>query len=160
MATDLSLIDGALRSWRSSMDRAGKLFRSFTDDELHTEIAPGKNRLIYIWGHLAATNDSMIPLLDFGDRLFPELDTIFLTHPDHAVQHEIKASAMAEMWQRLDELLSAEFTKLSPSGWLEPHQAVSPEDFKNEPHRNRFAILLGRTTHLAHHYGQARLAKR
>jgi hypothetical protein len=145
MATEHSLIDGALRSWRSSMDRTGKLFRSFTDDELHTEIAPGKNRLIYIWGHLTATNDSMIPLLDFGHRLFPEMDMIFLTHPDRAVQHEIKAT---------------EFTKLSPSDWLERHQAVSPGDFKNEPHRNRFAILLGRTTHLAHHFGQARLAKR
>jgi len=37
------------------------------------------------------------------------------------------------------------------------HTAVSEEDFEREPHRNRFTVLLGRTTHLAYHLGQATL---
>ncbi len=49
---------------------------------------------------------------------------------------------------------------LSPSQWLEKHTAVSNADFIREPHRNRFATLLNRTTHLAYHLGQAVLAKR
>ena len=160
MATENALVEGVLQSWRQNMDRAGKLFRTFSDEELQVEIVPGKNRQIYIWGHLAATNDSMIPLLDFGGRLFPELDSIFLIHPDRAVQHDIKASGMTEIWHQLDYFLWTNYKKLSPSDWLERHQAVSFDDLKKEPHCNRFAILLGRTAHLAHHYGQVELAKR
>jgi hypothetical protein len=64
------------------------------------------------------------------------------------------------MWHQLDELLWMNFTKLTPSNWLERHQSVSPEDFEKEPYRNRLAILHSRTTHLAYHAGQIRLAKR
>jgi hypothetical protein len=38
-------------------------------------------------------------------------------------------------------------------------QGISPEDFVREPPRNRYTSLLGRTAHLAYHYGQAVLAK-
>src|SRR5712675_1236434 len=79
MATENALIDGALRNWHSNMDRVGGFFRSLSDDDLQKEIAPGKNRLIYIWGHLSATNDRMIPLLGFGERRYPELDLIFIS---------------------------------------------------------------------------------
>ena len=85
MATENALIDGALRSWHSNMDRVGRFFRSLSDDDLQKEIALGKNRLIYIWGHLSATNDRMIPLLGFGERRYPELDLIFISQPDRAV---------------------------------------------------------------------------
>src|SRR5215469_8239323 len=60
MATENALIDGALRNWHSNMDRVGKFFRSLSDDDLQKGIAPGKNRLIYIWGHLSAANDRII----------------------------------------------------------------------------------------------------
>jgi hypothetical protein len=49
---------------------------------------------------------------------------------------------------------------MSSSDWLQKHTAVSEEDFVWEPHRNRFAVLLARTAHLAYHLGQAVLAKR
>ena len=95
MATENALIDGALRNWHSNMDRVGKFFRSLSDDDLQKEIAPGKNRLIYIWGHLSATNDRMIPLLGFGERRYPELDLIFISQPDRAVPHNFAGEAMA-----------------------------------------------------------------
>lgn len=160
MATENALIDGALRNWHSNMDRVGRFFRSLSDDDLQKEIAPGKNRLIYIWGHLSATNDRMIPLLGFGERRYPELDLIFISQPDRAVPHNFAGEAMGDMWSQLGDLLWSEFAKLTPAEWLDRHQAVSPEDFEREPHRNRYAILLGRTTHLAYHLGQAILVKR
>ena len=48
-----------------------------SEEQLLQEIAPGKNRLIYLWGHLTAVNDALIPLLGFGERLHPELDAMF-----------------------------------------------------------------------------------
>ena len=46
------------------------------------------------------------------------------------------------------------------SATAQRHEGISPEDFVAEPHRNRYSSLLGRTAHLAYHYGQAILANR
>jgi len=49
MTLETSLIDSALRNWRSTVDRAGKLFGNLSQEQLLQEVAPGKNRLIYLW---------------------------------------------------------------------------------------------------------------
>jgi len=46
MTLETSLIDSALRNWRSNVDRAGKLFGNFSQEQLLQEVAPGKSRLI------------------------------------------------------------------------------------------------------------------
>jgi DinB superfamily len=159
MTTDVSLVDVALRGWKTSIDRADKLFGSFSEKELQEEIAPGRNRRIYLWGHLTAVNDALIPLLGFGGRLHPELDSVFVTKPDRSVPDSISAAQLKNYWDEINTRLSTEFAKLSPAEWTQKHASVSEEDFVREPHRNRFAILLGRTSHLAYHLGQANLAK-
>jgi hypothetical protein len=159
MSTDASLIDVALRSWKMNIDRAGKLFGSLSEKELQEEIAPGKNRRIYLWGHLTSINDALIPLLGFGERLHPELDAVFVSKPDRSAPDSISATDLKRYWDEINALLSTEFAKLSPVQWAQKHASVSEEDFAREPHRNRFAILLGRTSHLAYHVGQANLAK-
>ena len=74
MTTEKSLIDSALRGWKSNVERADKLFGGLSPEQLEQEVAPGKNRLIYLWGHLAAVNDRLLPLLGIGERLHPEFD--------------------------------------------------------------------------------------
>jgi hypothetical protein len=49
------------------------------------------------------------------------------------------------------------FASISAADWLKKHAAVSEEDFLKEPLRNRLAILLSRTNHLAYHLGQTAL---
>jgi len=159
MTTDASLIDVALRSWNTNIDRAGKIFGSLSEKELQEEIAPGKNRRFYIWGHLTSINDALIPLLGFGERLHPELDSVFVSKPDRSAPDSISATDLKRYWDEINARLSTEFEKLSPVQWAQKHASVSEEDFAREPHRNRFAILLGRTSHLAYHLGQANLAK-
>ncbi|SRR6266705_2991594 len=85
MTLETSLIDSALRNWRSNVDRAGKLFGNLSQEQLLQEVAPGKNRVIYLWGHLTAFNDALIPLLGFGARIHPELDLMFVSNPDRTV---------------------------------------------------------------------------
>jgi len=82
MTLETSLIDSALRNWRSNVDRAANLFGNLSQEQLLQEVAPGKNRLIYLWGHLTAFSDALIPLLGFGDRIHPELDLMFVSNPD------------------------------------------------------------------------------
>lgn len=159
MTSEQAFLDAALRNWRSNMDRAGKFFNSLTSDELELEVAPARNRLIYIWGHLTAINDAMIPLFGFGPKRYPRLHETFVSQPDRAISPLLSGSELNEIWTEVDVVLWTEFQKLSPADWLDRHQGVSPEDFIREPHRNRYASLLGRTVHLAYHFGQANLAK-
>jgi hypothetical protein len=159
MALERSLIDSALRGWKSNVEQADKLFGALSPGELEQEIAPGRNRLIYVWGHLAAVNDALLPLLTIGERLHPEFDGMFVSNPDKSVQLTISAESLKTAWQEINQKLRDGFAKFSPSDWTKRHTAVSEEDFEQEPHRNRFAVLLGRTAHLAYHVGQATLAR-
>ncbi len=78
MSTENSLIDAALRGWKSNVERVDKLFGTLSPEQLEQQVAPGKNRLIYLWGHLAAVNDGLLPLLGIGERLHPELDAMMV----------------------------------------------------------------------------------
>jgi hypothetical protein len=69
MTTEKSLIDSAIRGWKSNVERADKLFGGLSSEQLEQEVGPGRNRLIYLWGHLAAANDGLLPLLGIGERL-------------------------------------------------------------------------------------------
>jgi hypothetical protein len=155
MSNEQLFVTGALNVWKANIDRADKLFFALTADQLQKEIAPGKNRLIYLWGHLTAVHDRMLPLLGFGPRLHADLDEIFLTKPDKAVQKIPSGEEIKKSWNEVNGKLRDGFAKLSPADWLQRHADVSAEDFAKEPLRNRFAILLSRTNHLSYHLGQA-----
>ena len=160
MTFETSSIDSALRNWRSNVDLAGKLFGNLSQEQLLQEVAPGKNRLIYLWGHLTASNDALIPLLGFGSRIHPELDVMFVSNPDRTVPTILLGEDLKIIWHETSQLLWTGFSKLSVAEWLQKHGTVSEEDFLREPHRNRFTVLLGRTGHIAYHLGQAKLWER
>jgi DinB superfamily len=152
-----ALVTTALSSWKSTVERADKLFSPLTEDQLQKEVAPGKNRLIYLWGHLTAVHDRMLPLVALGERLHPELDALFLTSPDRAVAQLPSREEINKAWDEVNGKLSAGMASFSPAQWLEKHASVSEEDFAKDPSRNRFAILLSRTSHIAFHLGQTAL---
>ena len=160
MTTEKSLVDSALRGWKSNVERAEKLFGDLSPGELDREVAPGKNRLIYLWGHLAASSDRLLPLLGIGERLHPEFDSMFISNPDKSVPLTVSEQSLKAAWQEINQKLWEGIAKFSTANWVQRHTAVSEQDFKREPHRNRFGVLLGRTTHLAYHVGQAVLAQR
>ena len=159
MTTETSLTDSALRGWKLNIDRTGKFFGALSEEQLLQEIAPGKNRLIYLWGHLTAINDALLPLLGLGQRLHPERDAMFVSNPDRSLKKPLSGEELKRVWDETNDALWMAFSRLSASEWLQKHTAVSEEDFKQEPYRNRFTILLGRTAHLAYHFGQAKLAE-
>ena len=100
MTLETSLIDSGLRNWRSNVDRAGNLFGNLPQEQLLQEVAPGKNRLIYLWGHLTAFNDALIPLLGFGPRIHPELDLMFVSNPDRTVPTILLGEDLKIIWQQ------------------------------------------------------------
>ena len=148
----------AINSWRLAVERADKIFSRLTEDELLREVAPGKNRVIYLWGHLIAIHDAMFPILGLGPRLHPDLDAIFVDNPDKAVAEIPSAGQLKQYWDEVNGELFSQFQNLSPDEWLLRHRAMSEEDYAKDPARNRLAVLLNRTNHLSYHVGQVTLA--
>ena len=155
MENEGSYVALALKVWKAQIERAGKLFGSLSSEEVLREIAPGRNRLLYLWGHLTAIHDAMLPLLGLGERLHPEFDAAFVSNPDKSQAGIPSHDQVRRAWNVVNARLWEGFEKMSWSDWLARHTAVSEEDFAKDASRNRFAILLSRTNHLSYHLGQA-----
>jgi len=149
----------ALNAWKQWTDRLTKTFDSLSDEKMLQEIAPGKNRPIYILGHLIAVNDAMLPQLRIGEAQYNHLWEDFVTKPDRSVPELPSLTELRSNWHDLQARLNSAFEHLTPEEWLERHSTVSEEDFAKEPHRNRLAILFSRTSHSAYHLGQLVLTK-
>jgi hypothetical protein len=159
MTTETMLANAALNSWKLIIGRLDAAIAPLSDEQLQRQVAPGKNRLLYLVGHLTAVHDRMFNLLGLGERLYPELDEIYITSPDRARPDPLSAAELKQAWSEVNGKLTAAFEKLRPQQWLEKHTAVSDEDFVKDPTRNRLAVLMSRTNHAAFHTGQAALIK-
>lgn len=145
--------------WFTSVKNCDNLLNGFTDEQLQKEIAPGKNRGIYLLGHLIAVHDDMVVLLDMGEKLYPELHKTFIASPDKTVAELPSIKELRDKWNKQCEVMKQKFENLQPEEWFEKHTAVSADDFAKEPFRNKLNIVLTRTTHLQYHIGQLVLLK-
>jgi hypothetical protein len=159
METNEIMVKMIFDRWNSLIKICDTTLNSLTDEDLFKEIAPGKNRGIYLLGHLIAVHDDMISLLNFGKKQYPDLFEIFLKSPDKTVAEIPSASELRILWTTQNELLAQKFEGLKAEEWFEKHTAVSEEDFEKEPHRNKLNIIITRTSHLSYHAGQLILLK-
>jgi uncharacterized damage-inducible protein DinB len=95
-------------------------------------------------------------ILGLGQRLRPELDAIFISHPDKTAAQLPSARELKQYWDEVNAKLHATFASLSAAEWLQPHYAMSAEDYAKDP--TRLAVMLSQTNHLSHHLGQVTLA--
>jgi len=159
MTTQL-MVKMALDNWNSRLKTASELFDKLTDEQLMTEIAPGRNRGIYLLGHLTAVHDRLLSLLGLGERIYSNLDEAFEKNPDKAIPLPLTISELRTCWTNTNTTLTSHFNKMSSDDWFKKHTSISDEDFAKEPHRNKLNVLLNRTNHLAYHTGQAALLKK
>ncbi len=159
MATNETMVKMVFDRWYASIKNWDTLLNLLTDEQLQKEIAPGKNRGIYLLGHLIAVHDDMLILLNIGDKLYPELYEPFLKSPDKTFAQLPSAKELRIYWIKQCEVLKQKFEGLKSADWFEKHTVVSDEDFLKEPHRNKLNIIITRTTHLAYHTGQLVLLK-
>lgn len=145
--------------WNGSIVNLNKNLNALTDEQLQREIAPGKNRGIYVLGHLIAVHDDMLVLLEMGKKLYPELEEPFIKQADKVAIQLPTVAELRNMWQAQQALMKEQFEKMTPSAWFEKHSAVTTEDFEKEPHRNKLNIIITRTSHLQYHMGQLILLK-
>jgi DinB superfamily len=112
MTPDQILIAGAISSWQQVVARVGGLCSGLSEEQLLVEVAPGKNRVVYLWGHLTAIHDAMFTALRLGERLHPELDGIFITQPDRSMPLPT-SEEIAKCWEAIHAGLLGTFTTLT-----------------------------------------------
>jgi len=149
----------ALAAWDGQNKNFNTLITLLTDQQLSKEIAPGKNTGIYLLGHLIAVSDGMLPLLGFGESLFPQLGNIFIVNPDKSGLEKPSVTELKEFLKTVNAKLAEHILATTPAGWFERHMSVSEEDFAKEPHRNKLNIMISRASHMAYHLGQMALLK-
>ncbi|MBC7388536.1 MAG: hypothetical protein H7329_04935 [Opitutaceae bacterium] len=101
----------------------------------------------------------MFPLLDLGEKQYPELYDAFVISPDKAVEPLPSLETLRATWKQQLGTMQAKFEEISAEEWFGRHTVVSEEEFLKEPHRNKLNILLTRSTHLTYHWGQLMLLK-
>ena len=58
--TEALYTNTALRAWKLVIAQLDQMFSSMSDDELQREVAPGRNRVFYLMGHLTAVHDRLL----------------------------------------------------------------------------------------------------
>lgn len=150
-------ISMVIKTWFSTVKRTDALFEKLTDEEMLNEIAPNRNRAIYLLGHLTAVHDMMLPLLDFELQLYPQLQASFIRTPDRSEEDKFSVQNLREFWKNVNAKLATHFEALQEDEWFQKHTSISDEDFNKAPHRNKLNVVINRTNHLSYHLGQLSL---
>jgi hypothetical protein len=148
-----------LLGWETYFKRLDDHFKKLSEEQFLSEIAPGRNRCIYLLGHLITVHDKMLPVLGLGSVLYPQLEKPFLSSPDKSGQEFPSIQELLQHWTTVNQKLAEGFNRMTEEQWFQPHSLVSAEDFAKEPHRNKLNLILNRTDHMAYHLGQLRLIK-
>lgn len=144
----------ALTAWEQSVTRTDKLFSELSDEQLAAEVAPGRNSGIYLLGHLTAVSDYLFTLFGIGERLYPQLEEVFLKNADKSGLPKPSVTELRAYWKAVNDKLLPALAAITEDSWFERHTAVTPEDFIKEPQRNKLNVLLNRTNHQEYHRGQ------
>lgn len=154
MTTTALAVKMVLDRWNGSILSFSRFLNALPDTQLEQEVSPGKNRGIYLLGHLIAVHDEMLPLLGWGEKKYPELTAPFLKEADKATALKESVAELRNMWDDQIALFKEKLDSMTPEAWFEKHTAISAEDFEKEPHRNKLNVMITRTSHLQYHTGQ------
>jgi hypothetical protein len=140
--------------WETQISRITKLLDTLTDEQIAGDTAPGRNSGMYLIGHLTAANDGILPLLGWGDRLYPELEIPFIKNADKSGLSIPPLIELKKCWNEVNNKIMNFIQQTPADEWFNRHTSISIEDFAKEPHRNKLNILLNRTNHISSHLGQ------
>lgn len=102
-----------LNRWNGSVSSPDKLLTVLTDEQLLRETAPGKNRGIYLLGHLVAVHDVMLVLLGLGEKQYPELTEPFIKLANKEVTDLPSDAVLRDYWTKQNALLRDKFDQLT-----------------------------------------------
>ena len=101
MTTTEISIKMVLDRWYGSIKNCDAILDSLSDEQLQKVVAPGKNRGIYLLGHLVAVHDDMLILLDMGEKLYPQLNEPFIKLADKTTDQLPTVAELRSYWKLL-----------------------------------------------------------
>lgn len=147
----------AVSQWELHVSRATQLLNQLPDEALNRQVAPGKNTGKYIVGHLIAIHDTMVQILGIGESEHPELYEMYVKSPDGVVGPTKTVQELRNLWDVIHTRITKLIKTVPDEDWLARHNAITDDNFKANPLRNRLSVLLNRTNHFSYHLGQLRL---
>ena len=96
---DQLVMKTVVASWKLIVSRLDERFAQLDDEQLKQPIAPNKNRLFYLLGHLTAVHDRMLPMLGIFPNAFI-LNSMrrISTNPDRTIADPLSASELKRAW--------------------------------------------------------------
>lgn len=153
-----AMINQLLGQWNKDVAAMTAIFEREAASNGANEIAPQKNSVMYLLGHMTAVHDRLVEALDAGERTCADLDKQFLEDADSKAANA-DYRQLLDRWKAVSDRVSGIFSGQTVADWMKRHHYVSDADFAKEPHRNRLAILISRLAHLNTHLGQLKLLK-
>jgi uncharacterized damage-inducible protein DinB len=150
----MTTLDICLLQWDTYNRRTQKVLETIKDENFHKPIVNGGNSPSWLLGHLADTEDALLELFGISKRLYPELNKIYHHEKGSNQTGHLTKEELTIRWKAISEALDKAFKSWSEAEWMGRHTAVSEEDFKKEPHRNKLNVMLSRVEHKASHLGQ------
>jgi len=147
-------IEISMLQWTTYNTRMQKMMDAISDQNFNSSITPGGNSPSWLFGHLVDTNDKLLELFAIQKRMFPELEKIYHHERGTNQAGHLSKVELTNKWKAITAELDKAFKSWTEKEWMSRHTAVSEEDFKKEPHRNKLNVMLGRVSHKASHLGQ------
>jgi crotonobetainyl-CoA:carnitine CoA-transferase CaiB-like acyl-CoA transferase len=147
-------IEISLLQWNTYNTRMQKMMDAISDQNFNSPITPNGNSPSWVFGHLVDTDDKLLELFGISKRLFPELEKIYHHERGTNQSGHLSKAELITKWKAITAELDKAFNSWNEKDWMSRHTAVSEEDFKKEPQRNRLNVMLGRVSHKASHMGQ------
>jgi len=143
-----------LLQWTAYNSRMQKMMDAISEQNLNSPITPNGNSPSWLFGHLADTDDKLLELFGIRERMFPELEKIYHHERGTNQKGHLSKEELSIKWKAITAELDKAFKSWGERDWLSKHTAVTDEDFKKEPQRNKLNVLLSRVSHKASHLGQ------
>jgi hypothetical protein len=150
----MTTIEICLIQWDTYNRRMQKMLDVLSADHYNKAIVPGGNSPSWLMGHLADTDDALLELFGIRKRMFPELAKIYHHERGTNQMGHLTKEELTTRWKTIVAELDNAFKSMSESDWHGRHMAVTEEDFKKEPQRNKLNVMLSRVSHKASHLGQ------
>jgi DinB family. len=150
----MTTLDICLLQWDTHNKRMEKMMDTISTENYNKAIIAGGNTPSWLFGHLADTDDKLLELFGIRDRMFPELSAVYHHERGTNQSGHLTKDDLLKKWKAISAELDKAFKSMSESDWHGRHTAVTEEDFKKEPQRNKLNVMLSRVTHKASHLGQ------
>lgn len=140
----------AMRGW------VNMYLHELSDEELRSEIIPGKNHGVWILGHLVASDDTLSEYLGYGPQLFPETQVFTQSKQLIPVDKCKHPSILRDEWKKVCEKNETIYRQLTDSELDQPH-ALIQGNLEDDYFKTKQGVTINWTLHQVHHAGQLAL---